>query len=108
MKTTSQETKTESSQPQQDGNANTQDNNLAYFENTEIEGTPFRMITKEEGSFAMLREYVITPTFKTKLDVKKHMSKKPIELIMALMHAMIEINKSETQRLKELAEETKS
>lgn len=62
-----------------------------FFENEEIEGTPFRLITTENGSFAVMGKQRITETMETKEEVLGELSlNTPWRAIVNTIAAVVE------------------
>lgn len=77
------------------------------LEREQEEGTPFTLVRSEEGYTILLGLYAITPTFKTKRQLAQFRKKNTWNIIVNVLHAMLDFHKLINQKEINAREEAK-
>lgn len=62
-------------------------------ERQHVEGTPFTIAKTDKGYTLLMGLYALTPTFKTKTQLKTFMNKNEWNLMVNIIHAMLDFHK---------------
>jgi len=66
--------------------------NTELIQRDKLEGTPFTIITIEDGSFGTLGEYRVTEKMKTKKEVEKYLKEPKWDTIATIVSILITEN----------------
>lgn len=78
-------------------NARENQSNSQLISKTEIEGTPFEIISTEEGHFLAIGRYRLTETTLNKNNIIEQLENKTWDIIINLINATIHAQKRETE-----------
>lgn len=67
-------------------------------ERTPLEGTPFTMAKTEKGYTMLMGFYALTPTLKTKRAVTNYLNKNEWNIMVNVIHAMLDFHKLINQK----------